>query len=297
MPRKEASPLKRHIEESPKLRELRNKRAVRRRRLVILLSILFLTLVGAFIDFARYPTLQLTQTIVEGNKVIDTDDVLAATEKHLSGNYLYVIPHRNAFFYPKKEITADLLARFPRFKNVHVYRTNPRTLVVAVEEVHGRALWCGQGPALVSAETECYFTDDTGKIVSLAPYYSGNVYPRFFGGTLSGSGVDPIGAIFIGEESFHSLLTFEEGVEKLGLPVQATVIGSGGENNFILHTGDTTTATIRFLSNDNYSVLLSNLTAALGKEALHGQLKNNRENLSYFDLRFTNKVYYKFNGE
>ncbi len=297
MPRKEVSPLKRHIEESPKLRELRNKRAVRRRRLVILLSILFLTLVGAFVDFARYPTLQLSQVVVEGNKVIDTDDILAVTEKHLLGNYAYVIPHRNAFFYPKKEIAADLLVQFPRFKNVQVYRTNPRTLVVTVKEVHGRALWCGQGSPVISAETECYFTDDKGKIVSLAPYYSGNVYPRFFGGTLSGSGVDPVGATFIGEEDFHSLLTFEEGVEKLGLPVNALSIGRNGENNFILGTGVDNTAIIRFLANDNYSILLSNLTAALGKDALRDELKKNRANLLYFDLRFTNKVYYKFNGE
>ncbi len=289
--KREVSPLKRHIEESPKLRALRDKRRKRRMRVCILLGILLLLLIGTFIYVSHLPRIQLTLVIVSGNKVVDTDEIISHVEQKLEGKYAYVIPHRMAFLYPKEEIVADLVASFPRFKSVAVYRANHTTLQVTVEEVRGRALWCGTN--IHAENAPCYFTDESGKIVSEAPQYSGNVYPRFFGGTLV-SGTDPLGKVFIDEVTFGNLLAFFERVQVLGFQVKAVEIGEADEDTFLLDLGNSAAAPLRFQKDDDFVMLAGNLAAAIGNPELAKSLKTDKANLEYFDLRFTNKVYYKF---
>ncbi len=288
---REISPLKRHIEESPKLRALRDKRRKRRMRVCVLLGVLLLLLSGGFVYASRVEHAQLRTITVTGNKVVDTDEIVSHVEQKLAGNYAYLVPHRNAFLYPKQKILADLTASFPRFKSVTVYRTDTNTLLVTVSEVRGRALWCGTN---VNAENpQCYFTDESGKIVSEAPQYSGNVYPRFFGGALA-QGTDPLGNTFTNEDTFQNLLAFEERVETLGFQTKAIIIGDSDEDSFMLDLGNGKTAPVRFQKADDFTILAGNLSAALGNPELTQSLKTDKANLEYFDLRFTNKVYYKF---
>lgn len=298
---REVSPLKKHIEESPKLRALRVKRQKARNRLSILLGILFLTVCGAFVYASYYPRLQLRTIRVVGNKVVDTAEIVAKVDTMLSGKYAHIIPMRNSFLYPKERIIATLDAAFPRFQSVTVYRADLNTLLVTVTEVRGHALWCGLDAVRVDTNVPCYFTDESGKIVSAAPQYSGNVYPRFFGGTIAGVSIETpapdeiLGKTFIEEPMFQNLLSFAERVHTLGFEVQAIVVGGGDENTLFLDLGDGKTAPIRFLKNDDLTVLFQNLSAALSKEELADALKDDTTKLEYFDLRFTNKVYYKFN--
>ena len=75
--KREVSPLKKHIEESPKLRALRQKRFARRRRLAILLGILFVVCLGGFIYATHLPRFEIGSVVVSGNKVVDTDSITA----------------------------------------------------------------------------------------------------------------------------------------------------------------------------------------------------------------------------
>ena len=51
---------------------------------------------------------------------------------------------------------------------------------------------------------------------------------------------------------------------------------------------------IIFKINDNSDKLIENLQAAVTTEPLLSKLKNNYSGLLYIDLRYGNKVYYKF---
>ena len=294
MKRAEISPLKKHIEESPKLRELRHRRYSKRRRLVVLLGLLFLVMVAGFIYFARYPKFQLTKVVVSGNKIIDSEEVVNFTDTILDGDYLYIVPRRNAFLYPKNIIVKSLALKFPRFRNISVYRTSYNTLLVTVTEVRGRALWCGTNIAGLDTNSPCYFTDETGKIVSSAPNYSGNVYPRFFGGAILDNNINPVGKTFVSTEQFQNLINFADQITALGLPVKAISVGTQNDDSLTIDLGSGKTALIRFLADAKYSILAGNLSAALGKDVLKSALEKDKSNLQYFDLRFTNKVYYKF---
>ncbi len=98
MRREENSSLKKAIQDSPKLQELRAKRISTRRRLSILFGVFFLTLLGAFIFFVHLPKYHLSNIVVIGNQIIGTDEIVDEVNSIISGNKLYVIPYKNAFF-------------------------------------------------------------------------------------------------------------------------------------------------------------------------------------------------------
>ena len=171
-------------------------------------------------------------------------------------------------------------------------------MLITVTEERGSALWCGTSVSPVDYTAQCYFTDDTGTIIDLAPSYSGNVYPRFFGGTLSGpSAGQPLGDTFLPEASYAKLLAFDQSVTELGFSIKAIILGTDGHDTFALDEGGGNTAELRFKDGDDYTTLIANLKAALSKSELSDQLAKDKANLEYFDLRFTNKVYYKFSDD
>lgn len=292
--KREVSPLKKHIEESPKIRALKERRKQARKRWTFFFGFLFVALVVGFVFTARHPKLQIRQAVVEGNQVVDTKDVVSLIDTDLSGMYAYVIPRRNSFLYPKHRIIADLRHAFPRFDSVEVYRTNLDSLLVKVSEVRGHALWCGDGTTTISNDVPCWFTDGGGRIVSLAPQYSGNVYLRFFGGFIDPTDESVLGKSFMNPEAFQRLIAFGEDVSKLGFNVRAIVIGEGEEDSVVIDVGRGKSASIRLMKDANYGLLASNLSAAVGKPELAARLKADLSRLEYFDLRYSNKVYYKF---
>ncbi|MBP6884541.1 MAG: FtsQ-type POTRA domain-containing protein [Candidatus Pacebacteria bacterium] len=291
---KQATPLKRHLRESPDLQKLRHKRKMLRMRTLTLVSIFFVVLCSGFIYFARYPKMQIKRVTVSGNQITETRDIEKHVNKYIEGKYAYVIPHRNSYLYPKKKITADILESFPRVQSVYVYRTSLDTLHIEMTEVRAIALWCGVSTEVIDTNVPCYFTNEAGKIVAVAPYYSGNVFPRFFGSNILTDSIEPLGNNFATAEDFRKLFIFSEEVKEYGFEIKAIRIGPAKENAFILDLGKDKTAIIRFLADDDYHIISANLSAAVSKSELQNQLKKNKINLMYFDLRFKNKVYYKF---
>ena len=54
---------------------------------------------------------------------------------------------------------------------------------------------------------------------------------------------------------------------------------------------------IIFKKDSNFQKIAENLKAALDTESLKSEFKNKYSSLQYIDLRFENKVYYKFTGQ
>ncbi len=293
--KREPSSLRKHIEEAPKLRALRERRLTRKKRIVIFSGILFSLLLAGFVYAAHHPHFQITEVTVSGNEVTESDRIVTLADQSLEGTYAYLVPRRNAFFYPKKKIIKSITEAFPRLDGIAVYRTSLYALAVVVSEQKGNALWCGGDAAAVTNDS-CYFTDGSGKIIDAAPYYSGNVYPRFFGGTIHPDTV-PLGKTFTTEDQFAKLIALRERVMALGFPVKSIILGEGDEDSLVLDLGGASVAPVRFLKSDEYQSIADNLAAALGKKELSDELAKNKKNLEYFDLRFTNKVYYKFSNE
>jgi hypothetical protein len=289
--------LKKHIKESPELQKLIAKRKRSRQRLTVALSVAGVLLVVGLGFAARMHRILIQTVTVTGNKIIDTDAIVAVVQADLAGSYAYVVPKKNALIYPHDKIVADLAQQFPRLRNITVSRTGFTSVVVDVVEERGVSLWCGTVIDPLDLSAPCYFVDDMGMIIDEAPHYSGNVYPRFFGSTLLSLGESPLGKPFVAQDSYARLLAFHTELKNLGFSIQSIRLGPGDENAFILYLDSTHTALVRFRAGDDYAILLANLKAAIAKKELSEALKKDIQNLQYFDLRFTNKVYYKFSDD
>jgi hypothetical protein len=287
-----AHSLKKQIHESPEMQKLRKKRMRVRRRIAIASIVFCIACMVGIVFASRLEHIRISEVSISGNKIIDTDDVLAITETKLSGMYFYVLPRNNTFLYPKKAIESELMRIYPRFNTVDVRRNGLNRIDIVLSEERGVALWCGvEIPA--SLNQDCYFTDTAGVIIDHAPQYSGNVYLRFYGGEIA-SKVPLLGQSFVSPEEFYRLTYFAEAIKKLGLPVYAVHIGVGEENDLLLDFTGKQKARFRFRATADYDVLIDNMTTALEQSSLRTRLAKEGPLLQYFDLRFSNKVYYKF---
>lgn len=288
------APIKKIIRESPNVVRLRKKRRNARVRLVVLFSVLFVVVVYGLIFLSRRPNLQIVNIEVTGNQVISSTEIINHVEQFLFGNYVYVIPKRNIYLYPGNMIRQSLLASFPRVETVSIHKKSDKIIVVNIKEAKAVALWCGKEFLPINPDVECYFTDRDGKIVDKAPYYSGDIYTRLFGGVVYDKNSSPLGKYVLVKDEFSKLLKFADDVSRLGIDTTDINIGEKGEYQLMIHLGSGLYAPIRFLAKDDIQTLLSNLTAAVTKPELAKKYKEGKERLQYFDLRYKNKVYYKF---
>ena len=289
---------KRNIPNSPRLLELKKKR----RRVFlnkILLSVFALPAIFAgLVYLSRISAFNINSVEVKGNKVADTEMIRQVVEKEIAGNYLWFFPKRNIFFYPKKDIKNQLAFEFKGLKDINLI-VKEKTLNISSTERIAKYMWCGNANldlvvGLPSDKEKCYFVDENGYIFGEAPYFSGEVYFKFYGGTFSNS-TDPSGFYFM-QENFSKLISFKNMLENFGLkPVALSYEGS--ENIKIYLSRDLTHPSgpeIIFKADSDLPIISENLQTALNTEPLKSNFKNKYSSLLYIDLRFGNKVYYKF---
>ena len=175
---------KRNVLNSPRLSELK-----RHRRRYFLNKILFF-LLGVFVIFiflaylSRLNNLNIANIEVTGNQVIDTNTIKEVVTQETNGKYFWLFPKTNIFLYPENQITNELQNKFKRLEDINLSIKNNRTLVVSVAERKALYTWCGPMPpvsAVAGNSLNCYFVDENGYIFDQAPYFSGEVYFKFYG--------------------------------------------------------------------------------------------------------------------
>ena len=173
---------------------------------------------------------------------------------------------------------------------------NRRILEIAVTERSGKYIWCGETFNLESKPQieKCYFLDDEGYIFDEAPYFSGEVYFKFYGYVKLADGL-PTGSYFF-KENFKNVILFKQMLEDTDLEPVAFYMQENGDVKMLLSKENklATSPEIRFKTNADLEKVAENLKVALDTEPLKSEFKNKYSLLLYIDLRFENKVYYKF---
>ena len=270
---------KRNVLNSPRLSELKS----RRRKVFIikiaLAALLALIVFGGLAYVAGARRLNITSVEVAGNKVVDRDVVKKAVEAKIAGKYLWLFPKTNIFLYPKNKIKRELGNDFKRLKDIEISVRDNTVLQLTVQERAAAYLWC-------ETEEKCYFMDTDGFIFDEAPYFSGEVYFKFYGPVSYGS--------YFLKETFEKFIPFKKTLEDMGLkPVGLSVLGDG-ELKIFLSSSSSARPEILLKTDADREVIAENLQAALTTEPLQSDFKNKYSSLLYIDLRFGNKVYYKF---
>ncbi len=137
--------------------------------------------------------------------------------------------------------------------------------------------------------------DESGYIFDKAPYFSGEVYFKFYGLFDINNIDNPLGSYF-SKQNFEQLVSFKYLLAGIGLKPVALYIADNGDAQMFLSDGDSLMADpkIIFKVDSDFQKVAENLETALSTEPLQSNFKNKYSSLLYIDLRFGSKVYYKF---
>ena len=297
---------KKSILNSPRLLEIKKQKRQILKRKVLLLFIAFLILLVALCFVVRIPKINIHTVEVSGNKVIDTEVIQGIVEKELEGSYFWLIPKTNFLFYPKYKIIRELEDQYKRLTDIEIKVRGAQTLEVSVKERVGLYTWCGEDlPAegVNFEDVKCYFMDAQGYIFDQAPYFSGDVYFKFFGPLGDGTKdmessnflESPAGHYFI-PELFVRVVLLEDTLSQMGTRVMALYVKDKSEMEFYLESSGSIRNAPKIIVNQDadFIKIAENLDAALTTEPLKTDFKQKYSSLLYIDLRFGNKVYFKF---
>lgn len=285
---------KRSVSSSPYLKEARKKK-----RRTVVKKILFYALALAvfFVGLsflAKWEKLNIKSVQIVGNKVVDSAILEEIAKKEIDGYYLWFFPKANFLLYPKAEIKQELENKFKIFKNISVELKGVKTLSIEVSEREGSYTWCGNNFSIESKDSKCYFMDEDGYIFDEAPYFSSDVYLKFFGKVLETAEV-PLGHYFF-PDVFPKLVSFRESVEKMGVKTSSFLVKDDGEIELYLPPGKSSSNLPKIIlqTDSDFGKIVENLEAALTTEPLQSSFKKEYSLLKYIDLRFGNKIFYKF---
>ena len=281
---------RRDVLHSPKLQELKRNRRKNLQNKILLYVGSIIAIVVVLILISRIPKLNISIVNISGNKIIDTEKINEVVLENLNGYYLYFIPKSNFLIYPKKKIIKDITEKYRRLTNINFSLSGAETLDISVSEREGKYIWCGDILSdldLNPTDNTCSFLDNTGYAFDTSPYFSGNVYFKFFG-KLTNNQFYP--------ELWNKLVVLKEALSDMNLRPASLYIKTDGDIEIYLVSN--------ILPPDSPKIILKsvfildktkeNLQAAVNTEPLLSDLKSKNKILEYIDLRFGNKVYYKF---
>ncbi|PIR68086.1 hypothetical protein COU49_02820 [Candidatus Nomurabacteria bacterium CG10_big_fil_rev_8_21_14_0_10_35_16] len=288
---------KRNVLNSPRLSALKKKRRRDLLNKVLIYFVIFLIFFVGLIFISRIDKLNVNTIIITGNKVVDTEAINKIVEENIFGYYLYFIPKSNFLLVPKNKIKNDLTNQYKRLQNISFNTENPNVLAISLSEREGKYIWCGESMPDFSLEAEekpCYFTDQEGYIFDLAPYFSGDVYFKFFGPLGLNEGESPLG-LYFSKDIFTKLVSFKNILVDFDLKPNSVLVKNNGDIEIYLSSSNKTNPPRIVLKSDfDLDKSSENLQAALATEPLKSDIKNKYSSLLYIDLRLGNKVYFKF---
>lgn len=280
---------KRNILNSPSLLELKKRRhkSLLNKFLILLfgLAVIFISL--SYIS--RLDNLNIKEIEIVGNKITETEILKTAIEQQIAGKYWWFFPKTNILYYPQNTIKNELQNKFKRLKDINLSIKDNKILEIVLTERVAKYTWCG----VESLENQkCYFLDEDGYVFDEAPYFSGDIYFKFYGLLDT---ANPLGSYF-SKQNFKQLISFKDILVDMKLKIAALNIINNEDAEMILskEASAATEPKIIFKMNADFQHIAENLQATLNTEPLKSKYKNKYRALQYIDLRFDNKVYDKF---
>jgi cell division septal protein FtsQ len=275
---------RRDILNGSRVREIKDrKKKIFYAKLYLGIFVLVCLMVG-FVYLSRYQKILIQKVNISGNNAIMTDQIKELVDQKLTGHYLLVFPRNDIFIFSEKGIEKLILDTYRRISNVKIKINNLREITVNVTERDGKYLWCDQ-------QEKCFFMDSTGYIFDDAPTFSGNAYLKFYG--VFQEPDEKIGQYILPSVEFARLIKFYNSLSDSLLPIRVSALSieENGEYKLFL---EGTEGKIVFKKENDFDKLVENFNSAVKSEPLVSDLAKKLGSLQYIDLRFDNKVYFKF---
>lgn len=245
---------------------------------ILFLFVLFLIVCACAVWSLYIPKFRIQNISVAGAEILSVEKIITNISDSLKGKYVFIIPKNHILVASKKEIIENLLNSFPRIKDVSLEKDFPNSLSIKIKERKSEALLCAEDSPL----GECAYVDEDGFVFEKAPYFSGEIFLKFFDERDVGNLVSD--RQLLPEEQFKGLVDFKNYLFKENIKI--LIINLKEDGIYELQTGESWVILLN--ERNNFRIAFENL-----KTALDFSIKENQKKLEYIDLRFGNKVFYK----
>ena len=243
--------------------------------------LVFLLCVWGVHWYSYRPSMRIQTVSVRGAMLQDPNEIIDYAHHMLAQSPNQFIAHDGILSYPKDELNAALMKDFPRLKSVRIGRAGPfsTTLIINIDERSPFALWC-------TALHECYAFDDAGLLFAPADRAGKPQLPYVFSGGVDESA--PIGKVFL-PQKLQGILDLLQRMREARFEPGTIEVNNDQDFSVDLQNG----YTIKASFNQDPDTILHNLELV----AVSPQLRGKEQDLEYIDLRFGDRVYYKFKDQ
>ncbi|MDO8623847.1 MAG: hypothetical protein Q7R54_00620 [bacterium] len=271
---------------------MKERRRLRRRRVLALFCVLLAVLLGAFIWLTWQSSVRISHI-----EVSNADSrILALVQSKITGTYLGIIPRNSFFFIPEHAIRIAIIEADPGIQAVSISRTSVTSLTILLHERVPIARWCGSTSspqaALIPTDGEyCYLFDAVGFIYAASEVSTSTQALNSFAlyAPLMNDTLEPLRATLAHAKQLPDLFDFARKVSEFGSPV-VTIMLRDDEVDLFLESGlsraESRGTRLTYVLGDEENAF-SNLMSA------KANLNLSDGSLLYVDLRFPGKVYLK----
>jgi cell division septal protein FtsQ len=262
---------------------LESSRKIKRKRSffkIILLLFLFLAVLAGIVWLLYIPQIRIKNISVKGQQILNKEKIISKISEILAGKYFYIISKDNIVIFSKEGLKKEIMKVFPRVKEIMVDEKLPDSLLITIKERESKALLCQ-----TDKSEDCYYIDKDGFVFERAPSFSGNIYLKFYDNR-NQEEIVSLEENLLSEEQFRNIVSFRE--MALKEKIFFSKISLKKENIYEIENIDGW----KILINDKNDPLktFENLKTVLGKI----QEEEKEKILDYIDLRFGDKIFYKF---
>lgn len=265
---------------------LASSRKIKRKRLAIKLFIYFVAascLFAVFVAFFYIPKFKIKEIEIRGLSKFNEDRLSTKFSEITQSKYLGLFPYNNIFIFPEKRLKAEVLSTYPEIKDIDFKNFFPEKVLTTASERDLFAVWCFK-------EGNCSFVDEDGFVFKSAPFFHGGLFLRFFDERRdSSSGGIEKGKQVLLKDDFKRLMDFARLAGSRDISIYKIFVKDEGVYDLETSLG----WHIIVNKDNNPEETFQNL-----KIILEGQIEEDYMNkIGYIDLRFGNKIFYKFNDE
>ena len=238
----------------------------------------------------RLRAFQVEKISINGLNTISEQDMQKEILSILAGSYATgLIPYQFLLTAPAKIVVERMKDKFPLIAEMEVNKQFPNGLTVAVQERQLFGVLCNDGmgegsTAKKDSDIECFYLDTKGIAYQKAPETQGFLIIKI---SIESSEI-PLGGQAVDITTMRRMIELNE-----KLP---PIVGSSIISYQIPHT---ISHELRAVTMQGFSLLMkqdSDMDTLLYvlKRIFEKEIRSKRINLDYIDLRFGNKVFFKF---
>lgn len=132
-------------------------------------------IVGGFFSLLNLRFLCLTSFSLLGQTGQDLTAIKQTIRGELSGRHLFLVPRNSVFFFSKNNLATLLKQKFPGLQSVEIDSPDLNSLIISLSDRDSKVLWCN-----VSDKSKiCFYLNDEGFVYQVAPNFSDSIIMEF----------------------------------------------------------------------------------------------------------------------